>query len=129
MSRIAFAATLLWLVAARATMASGFDLQTVEHLALQSDAGLAALSARAEALAEQAVAEAQLPDPKLKLGLNNFPTDTFHRRQEPMTQVQVGVVQAFPAPGTLGHREAQATSLARAADAAVAERRLALLRA
>jgi outer membrane protein TolC len=55
-----------------------------------------ALEYRALGYAEEAVAVSGLPDPKLKLGAMNFPTDTFDRDQEAMTQLQVGVIQAFP---------------------------------
>jgi outer membrane protein TolC len=55
-----------------------------------------ALEFRALGYAEESIAEGGLPDPKLKLGAMNFPTDTFDRDQEPMTQLQIGVIQAFP---------------------------------
>jgi outer membrane protein TolC len=51
------------------------------------------------------MADGQLPDPKLKLGLANFPTDTFSRTQEPMTQLQVGIVQMFPRGSSLGLKQ------------------------
>ena len=110
-----------------ALTAAEFDLASVEAMALERDAGLADLSARADALAQRAVADAQLPDPKFKLGLSNFPTNTFDRRQEPMTQLELGVVQAFPSVGTLAHRGERAGSMAQAAKASIAQRRLALL--
>ncbi len=72
------------------------SLADAERIALGADPGVARFRALADGLRERAVADAQLPDPKLKLGLMNFPTDTFDRTQEPMTQVQVGAVQAFP---------------------------------
>jgi len=83
-----------------AGLASGdtppLSLQEAIALAIADEPGVAAHEARARGYEEQAVAQGQLPDPKLKLGLANFPTDTFSRTQEPMTQVQVGVVQMFP---------------------------------
>jgi len=77
------------------------SLQEAEHLAIESDAKLSEIRLKSEALQEGSVAAGTLPDPKLKLGLMNFPTDTFDREQEPMTQVQVGVVQMFPRGKTL----------------------------
>ncbi len=59
---------------------------------------------RSLALDDRAVAETQLPDPKLKLSATNFPVDTFRLGQEPMTQVQVGLQQAFPRGKTLRYR-------------------------
>jgi outer membrane protein TolC len=77
------------------------SLQEAEHLAIEGDAKLSEIRLKSEALQEGSVAAGTLPDPKLKLGLMNFPTDTFDREQEPMTQVQVGIVQMFPRGKTL----------------------------
>lgn len=54
----------------------------------------------AAALEERAVADGQLPDPQLRFGLANWPVDTFDFEQEPMTQIQVGLRQQFPAGDT-----------------------------
>ena len=75
-------------------------------------------------LQERAVADGQLPDPKLRLGLLNFPTDTFSRSQEPMTQVQVGVQQDFPRGKTLDYTERRSNILAEAEKARAADRNL-----
>ena len=76
--------------------ASGLTLGMAEELALASDPGVQAVEANKLALEEKSVAAEQLPDPLLKMGLVSLPTDTFNLGQEPMTQVQVGVVQKFP---------------------------------
>ncbi|HHC71650.1 MAG TPA: TolC family protein [Thiotrichales bacterium] len=90
---------LLLLLAAGTTQAATpapLTLDEAERLAVEQDA-LSERSARlAEAFEEEAVADEQLPDPRLKLGLANFPTDTFSFTQEPMTQLVVGVQQRFP---------------------------------
>ena len=52
---------------------------------------------RAAGFEQESIAESSLPDPKLKLGVMNLPTDSFDLEQEAMTQLQVGVIQAFPA--------------------------------
>ena len=77
------------------------SLQEAEGLAIEQDPRLSEIRLKSEALQESSVAAGTLPDPKLKLGLMNFPTDTFDRDQEPMTQIQVGVVQMFPSGDTL----------------------------
>ena len=77
------------------------SLQEAEKLAIERDAKLSEIRLKSEALQEGSVAAGTLPDPKLKLGLMNFPTDTFERDQEPMTQIQLGVVQMFPSGDTL----------------------------
>lgn len=76
--------------------AQGLTLGMAEELALASDPGVRAVEANKLALEELSVADAQLPDPLLKMGLVSLPTDTFNLGQEPMTQVQVGVFQRFP---------------------------------
>ena len=73
-----------------------FSLQQAEILAIERDAKLSEIRLNSESLQARSVASGTLPDPKLKLGLSNFPTDTFERDQEAMTQIQVGVVQMFP---------------------------------
>jgi len=68
---------------------------------------------RAAALEEKAVADGQLPDPQLRFALANWPVDSFNFTQEPMTQVQVGLRQQFPAGSTRSltteRRRAEAT--------------------
>ncbi len=64
--------------------------------ALGSDPWLAGSELRQQALADEAVASATLPDPKLSFTAGNFPVDTFDINQEPMTQVGLGLSQQFP---------------------------------
>lgn len=76
--------------------ASALSLPDVEKLALSSDPGVRSVRASKESLDEMSVAAEQLPDPLLKMGLVSLPMDTFNLGQEPMTQVQLGLVQKFP---------------------------------
>jgi outer membrane protein TolC len=95
---------LLALMAARTQPAAADVLQLDEavQIALQSeDPSLLLHDVRAAALEERAVADAQLPDPTIRTALANFPTDSFRFEQEPMTQVQFGLRQEFPAGQTL----------------------------
>ena len=66
------------------------------RIALSRDALIKTYSAQSNAYLEASVAEDTLPDPKVKLGVMNLPTDTYARDQEPMTQVLIGVQQMFP---------------------------------
>ena len=77
-------------------VASGLSLQAVVELALTSDPGVQSVESSRLALEELSVAAQQLPDPMLKLGMVSLPTDTFKLGQEPMTQLQVGMIQKFP---------------------------------
>jgi len=71
-------------------------LQQAELLANAMDPGSKRYQSLARSMEQKSVADAQLPDPKLRFGLMNFPVDTFKRDQEPMTQIQLGVQQMFP---------------------------------
>lgn len=76
--------------------ADGLSLADAERIALDQAPSLKAVAARQVAIEQRAVAAGELPDPMLKAGFMSLPTDTFHLGQEPMTQVQVGIVQKFP---------------------------------
>lgn len=93
---------LLCLVSAAATAQQDqrdpLTLDTVLARTLADDDWLQASELREQAFREEAVAAGALPDPRLRLGLANLPVDDFRFDHEPMTQLQVGVSQAFP-PG------------------------------
>jgi outer membrane protein TolC len=75
----------------------GLALADAVALALEgSDPYLEGPRARAAALEDRAVSDSQLPDPTVRLTVANLPTDTFSFTREPMTQMQLGVTQAFP---------------------------------
>ena len=75
------------------------DVLTLEQaisLTIDSESVSQSLKYRALGFEEESIAVNGLPDPKLKLGAMNLPTDSFDLDQEPMTQLQVGVIQYFP---------------------------------
>ena len=76
------------------------SLAEAESLALQSEPGRASLLAGAEAYQELSIAAGQLPDPKLRTGLANYPLESGNFSTEGMTQIQLGIRQAFPAGNT-----------------------------
>ncbi len=78
-----------------------------ETLALASEPGQQALRARAAALEEQAVVAGALPDPMLRVGLNNYPIESGGFTTEGMTSVGAVYRQAFPRGDTrsLGNRK------------------------
>lgn len=82
-------------------------LAQVEKAALQQAPELKSLDAKSESLSQSAIAAGQLSDPKLMLGAVNIPTDTFSLNQESMTQMQIGVMQAFPRGHSLRYRSLQ----------------------
>lgn len=79
----------------------GLSTARAVELAVTGNPGLSVMQARYEALALAPPQVGSLPDPMIHLNAMNFPTDTFDRGQEPMTQVQIGFSQMFPFPGKL----------------------------
>lgn len=71
-------------------------LQRVQALAIENQPALAAVEAGAQGAREAAIAEGQLPDPRLKLGLLNVPIETLSLNRDPMTQTMVGIEQMIP---------------------------------
>jgi outer membrane protein TolC len=72
-------------------------LAAAEDLALSEEPGQQALQARAAALRQQAIIASELPEPSLRLGLNNFPIESGGFSTEGMTNAAIGLRQAFPA--------------------------------
>ncbi len=107
----------------------GLDLATAESLALANDPLLRRHQARAKALLEEARVAAALPDPRLQTGLANFPWAAPSLAREPMTQMVLGVRQAFPAPGVRRWRAERLRLLAKAEQAQAEARALEVLRA
>jgi len=95
-----FAATLLLFLSAEIVFAAELTLAEASQLALKDDYTLQAIGARSQSMSELSIAAGQLPDPKVKLGFANLPTDTFNLGQEPMTQAVIGVQQMFPRGNT-----------------------------
>ncbi len=85
-----------------------------EQLALASEPGQQALHARAAALEEQAVVASALPDPMLRVGLNNYPIESGGFTTEGMTNVGAVYRQAFPRGDTRSLNNRKFTRLAEA---------------
>ena len=98
------------------------------EIAIRDNPHLAEMQARYEALAEVPSQVGSLPDPMVNFNAMNFPTDTYERDQEPMTQIQVGFSQVFPFPGKLSLKEEAAEYDAQAAGHSVDEARLQLIK-
>ncbi len=90
------AVALLLFSGAETIFAAELTIEEAGQLAVKDDYTLQAISARSRSMTELSLAAEKLPDPKLKLGFANLPTDTFNLGQEPMTQTVIGVQQMFP---------------------------------
>ncbi|NNE63212.1 MAG: TolC family protein [Gammaproteobacteria bacterium] len=75
-------------------------LQEAEVMALSNEPGLESLDAKTQSMRQLSVADGQLMDPKIQVGILNLPTDTFDFDQEPMTQLKVSYIQQFPSGNT-----------------------------
>jgi len=75
-------------------------LAEAEDRALLAEPGQQALQAKAAALRERGVVAGELPDPMLRVGLNNFPIQSGGFTTEGMTHAAVGLRQVFPAGKT-----------------------------
>ena len=102
----------VWASTAMAIDATPLTLAEAERLALEQEPGELALTSRASAFGERAVAAAQLPDPKLRLGLANYPIESGGFSTEGMTQAQLGLRQSFPAGRSLAIRSQRMLSMA-----------------
>ncbi len=87
------------------------------------DPSILRFARRAAGKREAAIADAQLPDPKLRFRLQSFPVDSFRLGDTPMTQIQIALQQAFPRGRTLHYSRAR-----REAEAAAERARMALAR-
>jgi len=95
-----FTTTALMTVPALAQQYSPLTLAAAEDLAIAEEPGQQALAAKAAALVERAVIAGELPDPMLRVGLNNYPFESGGFSTEGMTNIGVGFQQAFPAGKT-----------------------------
>lgn len=107
------------------SLLSGFSVNAEQTLtielavqtALERDALISVYQSRRDAYREQSIAEDTLPDPKIKLGMMNVPTDTYALDQEPMTQVQLGIQQMFPRGNSLEIKSQRALGMSAAENA------------
>lgn len=100
--------------------------QEAVAMAVTDNPSLAAMQLRYEALRDVPSQVGTLPDPMINLNAMNFPTDSFDRDQEGMTQLQFGISQVIPFPGKLGLMEEVASFNASAAGYSTDERRVQL---
>lgn len=80
-------------------------LQQAELVALKDEPGIISQQWQMQSLSEQSIADGQLMDPKLQIGVANLPTDTFDFDQENMTQLKMGIIQQFPAGDSLNIKQ------------------------
>ena len=109
---IVFLAAAAVTFAAQAQEPAPLNVEEAQRIALENEPGQRAFAERAAALMEQSVAAGQLPDPKLRFGLANFPVESGSFSTEGMTQAQLGIRQVFPPGRVRSMRSLQFESLA-----------------
>lgn len=98
------------LFSAGAAAAESFRVISLEEAvaaAQANDPWLVENSHSQDAVEAMSVAAGTMPDPRVSLGLANFPVDTFDIDQEPMTQIKVGVTQMIPRGDSLDLKRQQ----------------------
>ena len=82
--------------------------------ALSHNPEYAAMRAAAQAAESMPSQEGALPEPRLTLLADNIPVDSFSLREEPMTQLQIGLSQELPFFGKRGLMRTAAQASAQA---------------
>lgn len=97
--RLAAAALMAAIWAPSAWAADPLTLMEAQHIAVDRSQQVLAQSALSSAAHEQAAAAGQLPDPVLKLGIDNLPAngpDKFSVTRDFMTMRRIGIMQEIP---------------------------------
>lgn len=124
-----------WAAAQAATPSQALSLEAALRLAEERSHALRAQDAAQTSAREQAIAALQLPDPTLRLSMNNLPVEGANRfsvAAEPMTMRSVSLMQTFTredkrlARSARYGREAEAAQAMRAAQRAALRRNTAL---
>ena len=92
-------------------------LSQAEVIAIHNAPDIQQVHSEAQALRDESVAAGQLKDPKILLSAKSVPTDSFSMTQIDMTELQVGLSQAFPRGHSLAYQSKEKSSLANAEEA------------
>lgn len=114
-------------LAAQQSAAESLSLQQAVELGLEQNPSLAAVKARAAAMAEAVPQAGALADPRLSIGLANLSGGSLSLDKDPMSQLQIGFSQPLPFPGKRALQEEAAQFRADAAEQGSDELRLQLL--
>lgn len=103
-------------------------IKDAETVAIQNDPLIVKYQASSQALMDEAIADGQLPDPKLRIAAANLPIDSFSFAQENMTQAIIGLSQSIPSFGLLDAQTERKRLLAERERAKAMDRALFVLR-
>ena len=103
-------------------------LEQAEQMALMDEPGIVSQQWQMQSLSAQSIADGQLMDPKLQVGLVNMPTDTFDFDQENMTQFKVGIVQQFPSGDSLNIKQQKTQKQSELLLSKISDRKLSIIK-
>ncbi len=103
-------------------------LADAETIALADEPGIISQQWQMQSLSEQSIADGQLMDPKLQLGLANMPTDSFEFDQENMTQLKLGIIQQFPSGDSLNIKQQRTQKQSELFLSKISERKLSIIK-
>lgn len=90
------------------TTAYGAEMLTIkdlQSLVLKENPKIKSMELEAAMLKQRIPQSTALEDPKLKIGLNNIPTNNFSIKAENMTSKEISISQMFPLGGKLAVKE------------------------
>lgn len=102
MKKIFFFVLSLFLTPAYAEEFSLFDLQ---NLVIKESPRLKSMELETEMMRRRIPVSSALEDPKLKIGINSVPLDSWSFKEEDMTTKEIGISQMIPLGGKLGIKE------------------------
>ncbi len=82
-----------------------YTVKDLVEMGIRNSDKLKMLEARIKSVSNKIDQVSNLPDPIVKLGVNNMPVNSFSFTQEPMTSKSVAVSQGIPFPGKLSSIE------------------------
>jgi len=103
-------------------------LEQAEKTALMDEPGIVSQQWQMQSLSQQSIADGQLMDPKLQLGINNLAADTFDFDQENMTQFKVGILQQFPSGDSLGIKKQKTQKQSELILSKISDRKLSIIK-
>lgn len=83
----------------------GFSLPQLTQILISEHPRLKAMEKEVSMMKQRISVKGSLDDPKLKLGINSLPVDTWSFKDEGMTAKEIGISQMIPLGGKLGLQE------------------------
>lgn len=123
------ASAIFWTISAAVILPSTatgapLTLAEAEQIALETDPVVGQLQAQSVALSERAIAEGQLSDPELSIGIAEVPLDNFSLGEHEDTEVRIVLSQAFPPGHTRQFRTQRMNAMASAEQSRAQNQRL-----